>query len=498
MNKDYKDFLGMVMELGALDQIGGLLSWDEETYIPPGAVPDRAIQKATLTGIVHERLTSRKMGRLLRALAKDPGLNADQKVIVRETMRKYKRATSIPKELLQEISRTESLAMQAWIQARKEKSYKKFEPMLKKMLGLKARVAECVGYDHRPYDALLDEYEPYMKSTEVEALFSRFRDKLVPLVSKITGCGVKVDESPALGKFPEDKQREFLLEVVKGIGYDLNCGRMDVAPHPFTVGSMRDVRITVRYDTGDVRPAIFGAIHEAGHGMYEQGYLEKYYRTPLAEAISLGIHESQSRMWENIVGRSLPFWKHFLPGLQRTFPSMSGVRVEDFHRAVNTVKKSFIRVEADEVTYNLHIMLRFEVENAIFEGKLKTPEIPQFWNERFENYLGLEVPNDSQGCLQDIHWSIGAIGYFPTYSLGTIYATQLYDKAKKDVPGLEDQFAEGNFADFLGWLRKNIHNQGKRYGASDLIKKVTGERLNEDHFLAYLKQKYGAIYGISF
>ena len=498
MNKDYKDFLGMVMELGALDQIGGLLSWDEETYIPPGAVPDRAIQKATLTGIVHERLTSRKMGRLLRALAKDPGLNADQKVIVRETMRKYKRATSIPKELLQEISRTESLAMQAWIQARKEKSYKKFEPMLKKMLGLKARVAECVGYDHRPYDALLDEYEPYMKSTEVEALFSRFRDKLVPLVSKITGCGVKVDESPALGKFPEDKQREFLLEVVKGIGYDLNCGRMDVAPHPFTVGSMRDVRITVRYDTGDVRPAIFGAIHEAGHGMYEQGYLEKYYRTPLAEAISLGIHESQSRMWENIVGRSLPFWKHFLPGLQRTFPSMSGVRVEDFHRAVNTVKKSFIRVEADEVTYNLHIMLRFEVENAIFEGKLKTPEIPQFWNERFENYLGLEVPDDSQGCLQDIHWSIGAIGYFPTYSLGTIYATQLYDKAKKDVPGLEDQFAEGNFADFLGWLRKNIHNQGKRYGASDLIKKVTGERLNEDHFLAYLKQKYGAIYGISF
>jgi carboxypeptidase Taq len=307
-----------------------------------------------------------------------------------------------------------------------------------------------------------------------------------------------VDESPALGNFPQEKQREFLLDVVKGIGYDLNCGRMDVAPHPFTVGSMRDVRITVRYDAGDLRPAIFGAIHEAGHGMYEQGYLERYYRTPLAEAISLGIHESQSRMWENIVGRSLPFWKHFLPRLQNTFPSMSGVKVEDFHRAVNTVKKSFIRVEADEVTYNLHIMLRFEVEMAIFEGKLRTPEIPQFWNERFESYLGLKVPDDSKGCLQDIHWSIGAIGYFPTYSLGTIYATQLYDKAIRDIPCLEDQFAAGNFADFLGWLRKNVHNQGKRYGASDLIKKVTGERLNEDHFLAYLKRKYGAIYGISF
>jgi len=497
MDKAYSDFLAVVKELGALDQIGGLLTWDEETYIPPGAVPDRAIQKATLTGIVHERLTSPKMGMLLRELKKRPNLAPDQKVIVREMDRKYKRATSIPKELLQEISKTESLAMQAWVRARKARDYKGFEPLLKKMLGLKAKVAECVGYDDRPYDALLDEYEPYMKTAEVEVLFSRFRDKLVPLVSKILDCGTRTDEKPAKGDFPEERQREFLLEVIRDIGYDLERGRMDVAPHPFTVGSMRDVRITVRYDLQDVRPAIFGAIHEAGHGMYEQGYLEKYYHTPLAEAISLGIHESQSRMWENIVGRSLPFWKHFLPKLQNIFPSMSGVTPEQFHGAVNSVKRSFIRVEADEVTYNLHIMLRFEVENAIFEGKLRTPEIPQFWNERFESYLGLKVPNDSQGCLQDIHWSIGALGYFPTYSLGTIYATQLYDKAKRDMPGLEDRFAAGDFTGFLGWLRRNIHNQGKRYGASDLIKRVTGEGLNEDHFLRYLKGKYGAIYGIS-
>jgi carboxypeptidase Taq len=497
MDKAYSDFISIVKELGALDQIGGLLTWDEETYIPPGAVPDRAIQKAALTGIVHERLTSRKMGRLLKELSKRPRLTPDQRVVVREMDRKYRRATSIPKELLQEISKTESLAMQAWVKARKEKDYKKFEPLLKKMLGLKAKVAECVGYEDRPYDALLDEYEPYMKSAEVEVLFSRFRDKLVPVVSKILECKTSVDVSSVKGDFPEDKQRQFLMELIKGLGYDLERGRMDVAPHPFTVGSMRDVRITVRYDPHDVRPAIFGAIHEAGHGMYEQGYLEKYYHTPLAEAISLGIHESQSRMWENIVGRSLPFWKHFLPKLQAAFPSMSSVRAEDFHRAVNTVKKSFIRVEADEVTYNLHVMLRFEVEMAIFSGKLKTPEIPQFWNERFENYLGLKVPDDSQGCLQDIHWSIGALGYFPTYSLGTIYATQLYNKARKDIPGMEDGFAAGDFAPLLGWLRTNIHNQGKRLGASDLIKKVTGEGLNEDHFLRYLKGKYGAIYGIT-
>jgi carboxypeptidase Taq len=497
MDKSYFDFLSIVKELGALDQIGGLLTWDEETYIPPGAVPDRAIQKAALTGIVHERLTSPKMGRLLRELKKRPDLAPDQNVIVREMDRKYKRATSIPKELLQEISKTESLAMQAWVKARKAKDYNGFEPMLKKMLGLKAKVAECVGYEDRPYDALLDEYEPYMKTAEVEVLFSRFRDKLVPLVSRILECKTKADESPAKGDFSEEKQKMFLLELIKCIGYDLERGRMDVAPHPFTVGSTRDVRITVRYDMHDVRPGIFGAIHEAGHGMYEQGYLEKYYHTPLAESISLGIHESQSRMWENIVGRSLPFWKHFLPKLQAVFPSMSNVTPEMFHRAVNTVKKSFIRVEADEVTYNLHVMLRFEVENAIFEGKLKTPEIPEFWNERFENYMGLKVPDDSQGCLQDIHWSIGALGYFPTYSLGTIYATQLYNKAKKDMPGLEDQFAAGNFAGLLGWLRKKVHNQGKRYGASDLVKRVTGERLNEDHFIRYLKQKYGALYGIS-
>jgi carboxypeptidase Taq len=497
MEREYSEFLGLVRELGALDQIGGLLTWDEETYIPPGAVPDRAIQKAALTGIVHERLTSRKMGRLLSSLRKHKRLNPDQKVVVREMLRKHKRATAIPKELLQEISKTESLAMQAWVKARKAKDYKSFEPLLRKMIGLKAKVAECVGYEDRPYDALLDEYEPYMKTSEVEVLFSRFRDKLVPVVSKILDCSTKVDESPVKGDFPEEKQRLFLLDIVKQIGYSLDTGRMDVAPHPFTVGSMRDVRITVRYDEHDLRPAVFGAVHEAGHGMYEQGFLEKYYHTPLAESISLGIHESQSRMWENIVGRGLPFWRHFLPKLQTVFPSMAGVRAEDFQRAVNTVKRSFIRVEADEVTYNLHVMLRFEVENAIFSGKLKTSEIPGFWNERFENYLGLKVPDDAQGCLQDIHWSIGALGYFPTYSLGTIYATQLYDKAKKDLPGLEDQFAQGNFSGLLGWLRKNVHSQGKRYGASDLIKRVTGEGLNEDHFLRYLKQKYGAIYGIS-
>ena len=497
MDKAYGDFVALVKELYALDQVASCIGWDEETFMPPGAVMDRAIQKSTLQGVIHEKLTSKKISDLIRSLEKSTKLNPDARVVVREVARRHRRATSIPKELVKEIAKTESLATEAWLKARKAKSFPQFEPMLKKMMGLKAKVAEHVGYEDRPYDALLDEYEPYMKTVEVESLFSRFRDKLVPLVSKIHNCSTQLNENAACGDFPIKMQDEFIRAVVKDMGYDFDHGRMDISAHPFTIGTGRDVRITVRYDEKNLRPATFAAIHEAGHGLYEQGFLEKYYHTPLAESISLGIHESQSRLWENIVARGMPFWKYYYPKLKAVFPAMESVPLAEFHKSINAVQRSYIRVEADEVTYNLHIMLRFEVENAIFEGKLKVHEIPSFWNERFTNYLGLKVPDDAMGCLQDIHWAIGAIGYFPTYSLGTIYATQLYNTVKKAIPDLEDQFAAGNFKGLLGWLRNNIHSQGKRYRATELIKKVTGEGLNEDYFLKYLKQKYGKIYGLS-
>ncbi|MEM4729294.1 MAG: carboxypeptidase M32 [Thermoplasmata archaeon] len=497
MAREWSDFLGRVKELAYLDQIASQLYWDEETYMPPGAVQDRALQKAALQGIIHERLTSRAMGSLLRSLKKNKRLTPDQRVIVREVDRKYTRAVRIPRELVKELARTESLAVEAWVRARREKSFPVFQPLLKKMMGLKKKVAEHVGYEERPYDALLDEYEPYMKSSEVEALFSRLRERLVPLASRILSAAGEARDAFMRGDYPEERQRDFVVEVVKRIGYDMNRGRVDVAPHPFTSGGNRDVRITVRYAKDDIRPAIFAAIHEAGHGMYEQGFLEKHYHTPLAEPVSLGIHESQSRLWENFIGRSLPFWRFWLPGLKERFPHLAPVSVEDFHRAVNTVRRSFIRVEADEVTYNLHIMLRFEVESAIFGGKLRIDEVPQFWNERFESYLGLKVPDDSQGCLQDIHWSIGAVGYFPTYTLGNIYAAQLYYKLRKDVPDMDERVAAGDFAPILGWLRDNVHRHGKRYRAKELIERVTGEGLNEERLLGYLREKYGELYGVS-
>ncbi|MGQ9583266.1 MAG: carboxypeptidase M32 [Thermoplasmatota archaeon] len=497
MRRVYGEFLAMVKELAYLEQIGSLLSWDEETYMPPGAVPDRALQKAALSGIAHERLTSKRLGALLRELRRSPRLSPDQRVVVREVERRRTRAVRIPRELVKELAKTESLAVEAWVRARRQREFGIFRPMLKRMMGLKARVAEHVGYEDRPYDALLDEYEPYMKSADVERLFTRLRGGLVPLASRILSESAAGDSPLMRGEFPEDKQRELVLGVVRRLGYDMARGRVDVAPHPFTSGGNRDVRITVRYSPDDIRPALFAAIHEAGHAMYEQGFLERHYHTPLAESVSLGIHESQSRLWENFIGRSLPFCRHCLPRLRELFPRLEPLSPEDLHRAVNLVRRSFIRVEADEVTYNLHIMLRFEVESAIFEGELRVEEVPQFWNERFESYLDLKVPDDSQGCLQDIHWSIGAVGYFPTYSLGNIYAAQLYHRMRRDIPDLDERVASGDFALPLGWLREKVHRHGKRYRAGELIRRVTGEGLNEERLLQYLREKYGALYGVS-
>ncbi len=496
MGGDYREFLSLVKELAYLEQIGSLLSWDEETYMPPGAVPDRALQKAALSGIAHERLTSRRLGSLLRELKRSPRLSPDQRVVVREVERRRERGIKIPRELVKELAKTESLAVDAWVRARKQKDFAIFHPLLKRMMGLKARVAEHVGYEDRPYDALLDEYEPYMKSADVERLFSRLREGLVPLASRILS-EASASGGPLLkGDFPEERQRELVTWLVARLGYDMSRGRVDVASHPFTSGGNRDVRMTVRYSREDIRPALFAAIHEAGHAMYEQGFLEKNYHTPLAESVSLGIHESQSRLWENFIGRSLPFCRHILPRLKELFPSLSPLSPEELHRAVNLVRRSFIRVEADEVTYNLHIMLRFEVESAIFEGELRTSEIPGFWNERFESYLGLKVPDDSQGCLQDIHWSIGAVGYFPTYTLGNIYAAQLHNKIKRDIPDIDDRVASGDFAPILAWLRERVHKHGKRYRAEELIKRVTGEGLSEGLLLGYLREKYGGLYGV--
>lgn len=494
VTREYREFLERIKEISTLEQVGSLLGWDEQTYMPPGAADMRGRQNAAIAGIIHAQMTSDRMGKLIRTLKKQE-LSADAKVIFRETERKWKKASSVPEPLVREITKTGSLAFTAWMKARKDNDFKSYAPLLDRMINLKMQVAEHIGYEDKPYDALLDDYEPGMKTRETEALFKRLISKLVPIAKQVLGAPAPKRAIPA-GRYPLEDQRKFLNVLAAGMGYNLNCGRIDLSAHPFTNGSQRDVRITFRYQEDNPCFSIFPIIHEAGHALYEQGFQEKYFGTPLAEAVSMGMHESQSRLWENMVGRSLPFWTYYYPKMQEAFPRFRKVPLDAWHQEINRVSRSFIRVEADELTYNLHIALRFEVEAAIFGGKLKTMEIPVFWNERFEKYVGLEVPNDAMGCLQDVHWSSGGFGYFPSYTMGNLYAAQLWDAAKRQVPGLEDRIAEGDLGVLLGWLRQNVHRHGKRYSTAELMKRVTGSPISEDYFIRYVSEKYGELYGI--
>ena len=492
---EYRELLMRVEELSTLEQAAGILGWDERTCMQPGSAPDRARQNAVMSGIMHERLTSKEMGRLIRSLKKQE-LSADGTVILREVERKWRLASAVPGDLVKEISRTQSLATNAWAKARSESSFELLEPWLEKTIGLKCKLAEHIGYEDKPYDALLDEYEPNARSRDIDAVFARLKKKLVPLAARILNePGLNGSHTPA-GKYPVASQSAFVAGLVSDMGFDMDRGRVDVSAHPFTSGACRDVRITVRYNEADPSYVVFPAMHEAGHALYDQGFAEKYYCTPLAEGVSMGIHESQSRLWENMVGRSRHFWSFYYPKFRQAFPAFKNMPMDAFYEHVNAVKRSYIRTDADEVTYNLHVMLRYDVERALFDGKLKTKEIPSYWNELSEKYLGIPVPDDARGCLQDIHWAAGSFGYFPTYTLGNIYAAQLWAAMRRQVPGTEESIEAGDLGVPLKWLRRNVHRHGKRYCAEDLIKKATGEKLNEDHFIRYIKEKYGPIYGI--
>ena len=492
---DYRELLTRVRDISALEQVATILYWDQQTYMPGGAFRMRGQQNAAIAGIIHERLTSDRIGELIRMLKKQK-LSPDGTVILREVERKWKRETSVPEPLVREIMKTSSLAYEAWEVARKHNNFKKFEPLLNKMIGLKMKAAEHIGYDDKPYDALLDEYEPGMNTRDTGALFKRLTSKLVPITNKVLDEPAPESIIP-VGKYSLEDQRKFISLLATGMGYDLNCGRIDTSAHPYTGGTCRDVRITFRYREDNPCFAIFPVMHEIGHALYEQGFREKYFGTQLAEAISNSVHESQSRLWENLVGRSLPFWTYYYPRLQKTFPGFMKVPLSAWYREINRVSRSYIRLDADELTYNLHIVLRFEVEAAIFNDNLKASEIPEFWNERFEKYIGREVPDDTRGCLQDVHWTGGGFGYFPSYAMGNLYAAQLWEAAKRQVPGLEDDITGGDLSVMLGWLRKNVHRHGKRFTGPELLEKVTGKKPDEECFIRYIKEKYGSLYGIS-
>jgi carboxypeptidase Taq len=487
-----KDMEKLRRELSEMAKYGSalaVLGWDEQVYMPEKAREFRGEVMAQMSADLHRRFTADNFVTLVKKL-KEPQsfekLSADEKVIARETWRDLQKSLKIPSDFVEEFSKLTTQAFGAWVEARKKANFKIFQPYLEKIVSMKQKEAELLGYKDNPYDPLLDEFEPEMTSKKLDELFKPLAKELSALIKQVDGK--KLPALPKM-KYPIEQQKKLNEEIATIIGYDLKAGRIDESAHPFTTGfHPTDIRITTRYDEDDFYVSLGSVIHEAGHAMYEQGLPAKEYGTPLGEAISLGIHESQSRIWENLVGRSMEFCEFLMPLLKKHFKDIK-FSAKDLHVWLNRVQPSLIRVESDETTYNLHIILRYEIEKDLIEGKLKVAELPKAWNAKMKEYLGIEVPDDAHGVLQDVHWSYGSIGYFPTYSLGNVYSAQLFNKAKKDVPGLQAGFAKSSFKSFLNWLRKNVHQEGSRYHPEELIKHVTGEGLNSKYLLEYLRNK---------
>jgi carboxypeptidase Taq len=488
-------------EISDLNHVSSLIGWDQQTYMPPGGGAARAEQSATLQKIVHEIFIADETGRLLDAAASEvSGLEADsdEARLVSVTRRDYEKARKVSADLVAEIARATGQAVDVWTEARAASDWKPFSPYLARIIDLERQLAEALGYPDRPYDALLDQYEPDMRTAQVKAVFDAIKPDLISLVKAITAKGEAISDEVLRRDFDEQKQWNFGLEVVKRYGFDFKRGRQDRSVHPFTTSfSINDVRITTRVDRRFLSPALFGTLHETGHGLYEQGISQALERTPLADGASLGMHESQSRLWENLVGRSRPFWNFFFPILQGYFPEQLADQTADsFYRAANKVSPSFIRVEADEVTYGLHIMLRFEMENDLIEGHLTAADVPEAWNAKMQEFLGITPPSTAQGALQDIHWSSGLVGYFPTYQLGNLISLQLWDKINAAIPDLTAQIEHGECAALLAWLRANLHQHGRKFTSNELLQRITGDGLNPAPYLQYLKAKYSEVYNL--
>lgn len=493
--KELREMLGEVMDL---QYTAAILGWDQQTYMPPRGTEGRSMQLATIERLAHEKFTSDELGKLLIDLKSglDGDTDSEDACLVKQTFREYDKQRKVPNEFVAEFSRFTTMAHQSWEKAREQSDFSIFEEDLGTIVKLRREYANFFApFDHI-YDPLLDDFEPGMKTADVKAVFNDLRPKQVALLQAIVDSPHQIDDSVLFQDFEEQKQWDFGEEVVKAFGYDFTRGRQDRSVHPFTTSfGIDDVRITTRLNPNFFNTAIFGTLHEGGHGIYEQGISKNLARTPLADGASLGIHESQSRMWENLIGRSLPFWRGYYPRLQEYFPSQLGeVELDHFYRAINKVEPSLIRVEADEATYNLHIMLRFELETGLMDGSLSVSELPEIWNNKMEEYLGIRPPNDGEGVLQDIHWSFGGFGYFSTYSLGNLIAGMLWEKIAQDIPDLETQIMQKNFSELLSWLRENIHVHGAKYEPIDLLQRVTGSGLDAAPYMRYLEAKFGDLY----
>lgn len=501
----YNDLLRELKELSLLGSTMSVLGWDEQTYMPAGGAAHRADQYSLLARMWHERFTSPRMGDLLAQAEADlagapaGSGSADMNVNLRETRRDYDRATKLPAKLVEELAHTTSMGQQAWAQARKADKFGEFQPWLEKIIHLKQQEAECIGSaTGELYDALLDEYEPGLTAAELRRSFAALRETLVKIVGAISDSGHTPRLEILSRHYPAAKQEALARKAAEAFGFNFNDGRLDTSVHPFCsfVGP-GDTRMTTRYNENDIGDAFFSVLHETGHGLYDQGLPAEHYGTPLGSYVSLGIHESQSRLWENLVGRSPAFWQWMWPSFKKAFvDALADVTEEEWLFAINNVQPSLIRTESDEVTYNLHIILRFELEQALLNGDLAAADLPGAWNDAMNNFLGVAPPTDANGCLQDIHWSGGSFGYFPTYTLGNLVSAQLFEAAGAAIPDLEGNISRGEFAPLLKWLQQNIHNHGKRYSPAELVQRATGKALSADALQRHLWQKAETYYGV--
>ena len=468
--------------------------------MPPKGSEFRGRQLALLAGLRHERATSPRIGELLAVLegsALVAEADSGPAAVVRELRRRYDRAVKLPRALVEELARTTSAAHPEWAASRKEDNYARFRPWLEKILLLKREQAQALANGGPLYDALLDEYEPGARSADLAALFTDLGPGLTSLSRAITASGKQTPADLLRKPASPEKQRLFSETVAAAIGFDFDAGRLDTSAHPFCCGiGPGDVRLTTRFRADDLGDALFSTLHEAGHGMYEQGLDPEQHGTPLGEAVSLGVHESQSRLWENLVGRSRPFWDHFFPLARSLFrEALAGMSYDTFFRAINRVAPSLIRTQADEVTYNLHVLVRFELEQALLSGDLKPADLPGAWTAAYQKHLGVTPTSDADGCLQDVHWSSGLFGYFPTYTLGNVFAAQLFAAAREKLGDLDSAFRRGDFTGLLGWLRTHIHRHGQRYPATELIRRATGQPVSSKPLLEGLRRKYGELFG---
>ncbi|QLG29075.1 carboxypeptidase M32 [Halorarum halophilum] len=491
----YAELTERLERVTAIQGAGGVLGWDQQVMMPRGGTPARSKQLSVLSSMGHDVLTDDRTGELLDQ-CEELDLDEDRAAVVREARREYERGTAVPRDLVEELSRTSSEALSAWEEAKANDDFEAFAPHLETQVELKREYAEHIDPDRDAYAVLFEDYEPCLPLERAEEILTELKETLVPMIDEIRASDADVTTDAFSGTFDTDAQEELSRDVLSTLGYDWDRGRLDVSTHPFTSGNQFDCRVTTRFDESDPLGALMATVHEFGHAYYNLGLPREHYGTPLGESRDLSVHESQSRLWENHVGRSAPFWELVMPTVREHFPDVDASVEEAYQSANQVYEDNLIRVEADELTYHLHIVIRFEIEKALIAGELDVADVPEVWNEKYEEYLGIRPETDAEGCLQDIHWSHGNFGYFPTYSLGSVMATQLFDAAEDDIDDLDGEIRDGEFGDLQDWLRENIHRHGAKYETNELVKRATGEDFTADYFTDYVTSKYGELYDL--